>query len=122
MQRAAHDGNPLACLLVRCASAQGQGFLRALALALERPPTQDAVFRLLALAAACFAAARSDAEAPPNAPGRWVEAARALAATGRAAAEPILSGTTAVGPLMRRKLAPVLQPLRQHVHSLREVP
>ncbi len=120
LRQAAADGDAFAALLVRCASAQGQGFLRALALALERPPTHDAVLRLLELTAAWFAAARGVEWTPAHAPERWVAAARALAATGRAAAEPILRGTTAVGALMCRKLAPVLQPLRQHVHSLCE--
>lgn len=120
LSAAAADGDAFAALLVRCASAPGQGFLRALALALERPPTHDAVFRLLELSAKSFAAARDGAPAPPHAPDRWVAAARALAATGGAAVQPLLRGTTAVGPLMCRKLAPVLQPLRQHVQALCE--
>jgi hypothetical protein len=120
LAQAARGGNALAALLVRCASAEGQGYLRALSLVLERPPTHDAVCRVLDLAARWFADARADVEAPPGAPANWVVAARALAATGRAAAMPILRGTTAVGPLMCRKLAPVLQPLLQHVHRLRE--
>jgi hypothetical protein len=108
----------LAALLVCCASAEGQGFLRALALALEKPPTHDATFRVLDLAAAWFADAR-DAPALPGVPPQVHAAVTALAATGRAAAEPILGRTTAVGPLMRRHLAPVLQPLLQHLQVLR---
>jgi hypothetical protein len=117
---AAAGGDPLAALLLRYATAQGQGVLRALALALERPPTHDAVFRVLDVAAALFAPARAAgqgalAEAAPE----LQAAVSALAGTGRAAAETILSRTTAVGPLMRRHLAPVLQPLQAQLQALR---
>jgi hypothetical protein len=121
---AAAAGDPLAALLARCAAPAGQGFLRALALALEKPPTHDATFRLLDITAAWFAAARDDrAAGAPALAGvapRTQAALTALAATGRAAAEPILSRTTAVGPLMRRHLAPLLQPLLHHLQALRE--
>jgi len=128
---AAQAGQPVATLLLRCASAEGQGFLHALALALEKPPTHDAVLRLLDIASAWFATARSDRgdgsgasvdAAWPDAPPEVrpaVAAVLALAAEGRRAAEPILDRTTAVGPLMRRHLAPVLQPLLGHLHLLR---
>ena len=43
---------------------------------------------------------------------------RALAATDDAEATAILVTTTAVGPLLRRKLAPVLDPLLGHLRSL----
>ncbi|WP_119292803.1 hypothetical protein [Azohydromonas sediminis] len=121
VEDAARAGHPLAALLVRCASAEGQGVLRALALALEKPPTHDATFRVLDVTAAWFAAAR-DAPALAGVPPEVHAAVTALAATGRAAAEPILGRTTAVGPLMRRHLAPVLQPLLQHLQVLRTVP
>jgi hypothetical protein len=119
---AAQAGQPLAALLVRCASAEGQGFLRALALALEKPPTHDATFRVLDAAAAWFADARDAPPALPDVPPAVHAAVCALAATGRAAAEPVLGRTTAVGPLMRRHLAPVLQPLLQHLDVLRTTP
>lgn len=118
---AAQAGQPLAALLARCASAEGQGFLRALALALEKPPTHDATFRVLDATAAWFADAR-DAPALPGVPPELQAAVATLATTGRAAAEPILGRTTAVGPLMRRHLAPVLQPLLQHLQVLRTAP
>jgi len=120
---AAAAGDALAGLLERCASPAGQGFLRALALALERPPTHDATFRLLDITAAWFAPARFDGPTPAPvaaAAPRTRAALTALAATGRAAAEPILDRTSAVGPLMQRHLAPVLQPLLQHMQTLRE--
>ena len=118
---AAQAGHALAALLARCASPEGQGFLRALALALEKPPTHDATCRVLDVTAAWFADAR-DAPALPGVPPDVHAACIALAATGRAAAEPILGRTTAVGPLMRRHLAPVLQPLLQHLQVLRTTP
>ena len=120
LRAAAEAGHAAAVLLQRCTSAQGQGVLRALALALEKPPTHDAAFRVLDAAAAWFAGAGAmPASDPPGAAPEALAAVRALAATGRAAAEPILSRTTAVGPLMRRHLAPVLQPLLQHLQVLR---
>jgi hypothetical protein len=116
---AAAAGDPGAGLLVRWATPQGQGVLRALALALEKPPTHDAVFRVLDIAAASFAPARRAVPGALAAAAPEMHAAMsALAGAGRAAAEPILSRTTAVGPLMRRHLAPVLQPLLQHLHVL----
>jgi hypothetical protein len=122
---AAAAGHPEAALLARCASATGQGFLRALALALEKPPTHDATFRILDVTAAWFADARAalPAGVPPEIPGvarATLQALHELAGTGRAAAEPILGRTTAVGPLMRRHLAPVLQPLLRGLQQLQE--
>jgi hypothetical protein len=115
---AAQAGQRAAALLARCASAEGQGFLRALALALAKPPTHDATFRVLDIAAAWFADAGTD-PAPPAAAAALHAAASALAASGRGAAEPVLARTTAVGPLMRRHLEPVLQPLLRQLDVLR---
>jgi hypothetical protein len=122
---AAAAGHPGAALLARCASATGQGVLRGLALALEKPPTHDATFRILDVTAAWFADARAalPAGVPPEIPGvarATLQALHELAGTGRAAAEPILGRTTAVGPLMRRHLAPVLQPLLRGLQQLQE--
>ncbi|ODV09476.1 MAG: hypothetical protein ABT20_10705 [Rubrivivax sp. SCN 70-15] len=108
--------DPWAGALQRWASAQGQGTLRALALALDKPPTHEAVYRVLDVTGTLFAPA-PDA-APP--PGLAAEAA-ALAALARASrrdAEPILARTSAVGPLMRRHLEPVLAPLRAGLRVL----
>ena len=54
------------------------------------------------------------AHEPDRAAGRHAQG------DGRAAAEPILGRTTAVGPLMRRHLAPVLQPLLRGLQQLQE--
>lgn len=117
---AAEAGNPVAALLVQCGSAPGQGVLRAMSLLLERPPTHEATFQALDVVAAWFAPARQTASLDvPGVDAPTLAALVALAATGRAAAAPILGRTTAVGPLMRRHLAPVLQPLLQHLQVLR---
>ena len=118
---AAAAGHPVAALLARCASAEGQAFLRALALVLDRLPTHDATFRALDVTAAWFAAVRAAPELPGAGPvvACSVAAVATLAAPDRAAAEAILGRTTAVGPLMRRHLAPVLQPLLHQLQVLR---
>ena len=107
---------PWADVLRHWGSAQGQGTLRALALALDKPPTHEAVYRVLDVTGTLFAPALD--AAPP--PGLAAEAA-ALAVLARASrrdAEPILARTSAVGPLMRRHLEPVLAPLRAQLRVL----
>ena len=118
---AATAGQPVAALLTRCATTEGQAFLHALALVLDKLPTHDATFRALDVMAAWFAAARSVPAVPAADRGveAGVAAAATLAAPDRAAAEAILGRTTAVGPLMRRHLAPVLQPLQRQLQVLR---
>jgi hypothetical protein len=117
---AAFPGGHWGETLARCRSTAGRAWLRAAEQALERPPAHDTVYRLLDLIEARFSLLR-------EAPGREAlaefaaeaEALAALAATGPRDAEPILSRTTAVGPLMRRKLEPVLAPLITHLKVLR---
>lgn len=114
----APGGEDLAALWRRCASAEGQGFLRALALVLDKLPTHAATYRVLELVAAWFAPARAaPAGAGPSA--AVLDALAALAAPQAPAAEAILVRTSAVGSLMRRHLAPVLQPLLRQVQVLR---
>lgn len=108
-----------AAALQRWWSAQGQGVLHALALALDKPPTHEAVYRVLDLTGALFAAAPDTPVLPPL-PGLDVEAGalEVLARASRRDAEPILARTSAVGPLMRRHLEPVLAPLRGQLRVL----
>ncbi len=107
---------PLGRALQRCLSAQGQGALRALALALDKPPTHEAVYRVLDVTGALFAPARDAAPLPGLA--AETAALAALARASRGDAEPILARTSAVGPLMRRHLEPVLAPLRAQLRVL----
>ena len=73
----------------------------------------------LTILGAYFAAAR-EAEAMAGYE-REDAAMRALSRLSNADAEPILTRTTAVGPLMRRHLEPLFQPLLQHIRVLRGI-
>lgn len=117
---AAGAGDPLARLLVRCYSASGQSFLRAAELVLEKPPVHEAVYLTLDILGRYFAAARD--AVPGTVPPTEAAALVALACSGKAAAEPVLTRTTAVGPLMRRHLESVLAPLLAGIRVLRGVP
>jgi hypothetical protein len=108
---------PAARLLARCYSGVGQAYLRAAEAALERPPTHEAVYLLLDVLGRYFA----DGGGAVSLPVRAAEAAAltALARVSQQEAAPILTRTTAVGPLMRRHLEPVLAPIVGHLRALR---
>lgn len=109
---------PAARLLARCCSASGQSFLQAAELALEKPPAHEAVYLLLDVLGGYFAAGRDAACLAAALPAE-AAALEALARLSAASAEPILTRTTAVGPLMRRHLEPLFAPLLHHVRTLR---
>lgn len=101
-------------------SANGQAWLRGAMLALDKPPAHEAVYLLIELLQQRFAPVR-DVPPPPQVSTELpveANAIRALAALKEDEAVAILVATTAVGPLMRRKLAPVLDPLLAHLRSL----
>jgi hypothetical protein len=108
---------PAARLLARCCSGAGQSYLKAAELALEKPPAHEAVYLTLDLIGGYFAAGRDTAglDALPA----EAAALHALSRVSQATAEPVLTKTTAVGPLMRRHLEPVLAPLLAHLKALR---
>jgi hypothetical protein len=103
--------------LARCFSESGQAWLRAAELALEKPPAHEAVYLLLDLMGAYFAAGR----APAGLEAHPAEAAalQALSQLSDATAEPVLTKTTAIGPLMRRHLEPVFAPILGHIRIMR---
>lgn len=117
----AQAGNPCAALLLRSSSAQGQTFLKAAEEALRKPPTQAAVYALLDALGNYFRPAQALEAALAAAPGYAAElqAIAALARIEAAMAEPVLTRTTAVGALMRRKLEPLAAPLLTHIAALR---
>jgi hypothetical protein len=121
VEAAAAQGDALAALLCECATPGGQAALRAIQLVLDRLPTHQAAYRMLDLIGQRFAAARDAVAAGPAVPAHLAEALRTLAATGAPAAEPVLSRTTAVGPLMRRHLAPLLQTIGAQLKALRDL-
>lgn len=108
---------PATRLLARCFSGTGQSYLKTVELVLEKPPAHEAVYLMLDLLGRYFAAGREAAglaALPAEA-----AALEALARLSNADAEPILTRTTAVGPLMRRHLEPLFAPIIGHLHVLR---
>ncbi|MDP2794486.1 MAG: hypothetical protein Q8O25_10475 [Sulfurisoma sp.] len=118
-QAAAGDG--WARQLARCYAPSGQSFLRAAEMALEKPPAHEAVYLLLDILGAYFAPVRAAAAMAgiPDELRREAAAMSALSRLSNADAEPILTRTTAVGPLMRRHLEPLFEPLLVHIRTLR---
>ncbi|MFN4148669.1 MAG: hypothetical protein ACK4E4_03875, partial [Rhodocyclaceae bacterium] len=110
------DG-PAAQLLARCYSGAGQSYLKAAELALDKAPTHEAVYLLLDLIGQYFAAGLEAAKLPV--PAAETAALEALARLSQDSAAPILTRTTAVGPLMRRHLEPLIGPIIGHLKALR---
>lgn len=109
---------PAARLLARCRSGVGQAWLQAAEIALDRPPAHEAVYRLLDLLGQYFAAGREASASLADHPAE-AAALEALSRLSQADAEPILTRTTAVGPLMRRHLEPLIGPILAHLRLLR---
>ena len=123
LERAA-AGDPWAQQLARCHAPGGQSFLAAAELALEKPPAHEAVYLLLDILGSYFATLRQ-LEPPSSLPAelnREIEAMSALAAISNETAAPVLTRTTAIGPLMRRHLEPLFAPIIGHIRMLRGIP
>jgi hypothetical protein len=144
------EGNPFAAQLARCLSESGQSFLTAAGEALAKPATHRIVYHLFDLLGGYFAAVRpregpaahveqiavdADSLAGLDRAQRahveqllacapdfmaQVKAMLFLSRITQQAAEPVLTRTTAVGPLMRRKLEPVIAPIAARLDVLRE--
>ncbi len=125
----AGQGNAAARALLWAFSAQGQVFLAAAAEVLARPETQEVVNHLFNALGAALRAAGGAPDAPlpgleaaraacPELAAEW-RAVEALAAVSEAQLTPIFARTSAIGSLMRRKIAPLVQPLLGHVRTLR---
>jgi len=142
----ADAGNPFAQQLLRTLSAAGQTFLKTVDAVLQHPADQDVVNAVLNAIALYFSTIRATTPCPTEisaiiqdsgadcanlvprlqsvlaaAPeiAAEVRAMRVLSCIDSAVARPILSRTTAIGTLMRRKLEPVVTPLRQQIARLR---
>lgn len=121
LQARAAAGDPWARQLARCHAPSGQSFLAAAELALDKPPAHETVYLLLDILGNYFASVRG-VEAAAGLPAeldREVEAMAALAKVSNQTATPILTRTTAIGPLMRRHLEPLFAPIIGHVRALR---
>lgn len=109
---------PAAHLLARCYSGSGQSYLKAAELALEKPLAHETVYLLLDLLGKYFTAGRGALASLPELPAE-AAALDALSRLSNVDAEPILTRTTAIGPLMRRHLEPLFAPIIQHLKILR---
>jgi len=113
--------SPAAALLARCYSPSGQSYLHAAELVLEKPPAHETVYLMLDLLGRHFAAGRDAAAQLPACPAEAAVLDR-LSRLSNADAEPILTRTTAIGPLMRRHLEPLLAPIIADLKLLRGMP
>jgi hypothetical protein len=139
--------NPCARLLIRVTSGAGQGFLDTLSRVLAKPPNQEVVTATFDLMRAYCASLRpegdprlamadllADAEAfvGDDAPkavrdclachdglASQLMALRLFSGIGYGVMRPVLPDSTTLGTLMRRKLAPVMDPLQAAVVRLR---
>lgn len=137
--------NPLAGLLLRVMSAQGQAFLNTVLRVFEKPSNQDVVIISLDTLAAYFAAARPEGPVDETLEGLQQEAdtwlaersevwplravagvsdemllaLRVLSGLSYGVVRPVFGDSTAIGSLMRRKLQPVLIPLLDRLSALR---
>lgn len=123
LQARAAAGDPWALQLARCRSPSGQSFLAAAELVLDKPPAHETVYLLLDILGNYFMPLRELAiPVDPSAElGREIEAMAALSRVSNEAAIPILTRTSAIGPLMRRHLEPLFAPLIRHIRVLRGV-
>ncbi|HWS14410.1 MAG TPA: hypothetical protein VN279_16525 [Rhodocyclaceae bacterium] len=117
-------GHPCAKRLLWALGAEGQTYLMALEEVLRRPLTHHIVYTALDLAGARLrelAQGEAATEAAAAAPHFAAElrALAVLAGLSEATAVPVLTRTTAVGPLMRRKLEPLLGPVLGEIAVLR---
>ncbi|MES9845634.1 MAG: sulfur reduction protein DsrS [Candidatus Sedimenticola sp. PURPLELP] len=140
----ANDDNPLAGLLIAASSANGQSFLHTVERILAKPPTQEVVNTTLDIVRGYFNTIRPEGdpdctiealladtrdymahdphalscmEAAP-AVEKDLVALRFLSGVGWGILRPALSGSTAMGSLMRRKLEPVLVAVGEHISRL----
>lgn len=121
LARRAAAGDPWGKHFVRCYSPSGQSFLRACAMLLEKPPGPEAVYLLLDILGRYFAGAEARTVRVdwPEDLQREAQAMLALGRLNHLDARPILNKTTAVGPLMRRHLAPLFGPILVNIQQLR---
>ena len=122
--------NPYAIMLSKALSDQGQTFLYATGVILDRPEVQEVVNHCLQALSLWCAPLRNLDETARNtallavAPALAAECAAldALAAVNEETVRPIFIKTTAIGSLMRRKIEPIVTPLLTQIAVLRKAP
>jgi hypothetical protein len=125
--------NPYAIMLLKALSDQGQTFLYATAIILDRPEVQEVVNHCLQ-AVSNWSAPLRDADTTAReialaavlavAPDLAAECAAlaALAVVNAETVRAVFLRTTAIGSLMRRKIEPVVTPLLVQIGVLRSLP
>jgi len=125
--------NAYAIMLSKALSDQGQTFLYATGVILDRPEVQEVVNHCLqALSQWCAPLRNLDATARETARAVLLDATPtfvaecaaldALAAVDEETVRPIFIKTTAIGSLMRRKIEPIVTPLLAQIAVLRKAP
>jgi hypothetical protein len=143
-------GNPIAHLLLRVTSAQGQTYLKTITAVLAKPPNQDVVSAAFDCLRDYFAPLRADGDprlcmddllaeaerfvgldnashavraclAAAPAVRADLVAMRILSGAGYGLIRPVLADPTTLGSLMRRKLAPVIDALQTQIAQLRGI-
>lgn len=144
----AAEGNAVAACLLRVLDGPGQAFIETVSGVLKKPPNQDVVLAVFDVLREYLSPLRPDGQGdlaiaelideaqallqgdrtPANiaacldaAPGLSDELAamRVLGGLGYGSVRPVLNDPTALGTLMRRKLAPLLEPVDQRLGLLR---
>jgi hypothetical protein len=134
--------NPFAAQLLRIHTAQGQGFINTVLKVMEKPANQDVVATLLEIIRdylhplrptgdpdLTLDALEVEADALCSeafvacckvAPARETELRTLflLSGVGYGILRPVLCNTDAIGSLMRKKLAPIFEPLKRHLLGL----
>jgi hypothetical protein len=126
----AATSSPLWAQFLFALSSQGQSYLAACQEILERPETQEVVTRTLnalgrEFALPASAASAGEVESATIGHPDLADDLRSLLALGQvsdAATNPIFARSTAIGSLMRRKIAPITAPILAHIRQLRRLP
>lgn len=122
--------NPYSVMLAKALSGQGQTFLATTAVILDHPEIQEVVNHTLnALANWCAPLRQADEAARDTARESLLKSAPqfesdcaaldTLASIDAETVRPIFLKTTAIGSLMRRKIEPIVTPLKDSIAALR---
>jgi len=136
----AQQGNRAAQVLARVLGEPGQGYMQTLFGIFKKPSNQDVINMTLDQISDYFSPVREErvdltleelsAEAESwmshhadaqavialnDAFGEKLQAIRVLSGLSYGVVRPVFKGSTAIGSLMRKKLAPVLEPLQEHM-------
>jgi hypothetical protein len=142
LQQLSESGNPFATQLLRCCSSRGQGFLKICLRVMEKPANQDVVVMLLDVLRDYFSSLRPDGVADLTLEQLQKEtqslqsecfmaccdiarqyekefrALYLLSGLGYGVVRPVFSKTDSIGSLMRKKLVPIFNPMKEQMGLL----